>query len=112
MRIKGNGKGRMALRERLDWLMRAIHSGRYGAISTRNAELNRDYCAATGAHPGSRAGELRARQMGQDLNELTERRLLARTRETKSGTTLAFYVYTITEKGEDEADKLMERETA
>ena len=109
MRIKANGNGRMALRERLAWLLRAIRSGRYGAISTRNAELNRDYSAATGAATFERAGEPRARQLNQDLGELHERGLLSRTRETMSGTTLAFYVYALTKQGEREADKLIER---
>jgi hypothetical protein len=110
MRIKRSGNGRAGLRERIEWLLPVIQSGRYGIISTRNKQLERDYCDATGAPLIAYQGGPRAKQLNSDLGELAERGLLERQLHTPRGASLTYYVYTLTEQGAEEARALMSEE--
>ncbi|SAL52523.1 MULTISPECIES: hypothetical protein [Caballeronia] len=104
--------GKLSLRDRLDWLLLAIHSGRYGqAVNTINPELIEHYIAATRMPGAYRYGRLRARHLADDLVELRERGLLARrsARNVEGGASF-YFSYSLTGAGAAEAYAIKTRD--
>jgi hypothetical protein len=92
-------------RERLNWLLVAIASGRYGfKVTTTTSAFLADYVAAVnGTITASESGP-RCMTLGQDLAELVARGHLTRERANspESGATSAFH-YALTAAGETRA---------
>ncbi|SAL51506.1 hypothetical protein AWB72_05456 [Caballeronia concitans] len=99
------------MRDRLEWLLLAIHSGRYGqAVNTINPELIEHYIAATRMPGARRYGRLRARHLADDLVELRERGLLARKSASNVQSGASFYFsYSLTGAGAAEVHALKTR---
>ncbi|TCK32701.1 hypothetical protein B0G84_8553 [Paraburkholderia sp. BL8N3] len=101
------------LRERLNWLIVAINSGKYGdAVGTRNEAFFNDFVAATGAPIKSTPTGRRCTVLSDDLLELFHRGCLTRVRQTASagsrnnGVPTWFYTYRVTMAGRREAENV------
>lgn len=107
--------GRMALRERLEWLLVAMASGRYGpSIDTSMRDFEADFIVATGAQtdvmPGGRE---RARHLVVDLTEIVDRGQATRESKTvrEDSHTRNYARFTLTQQGRDEARAIAARTT-
>ncbi|SAK81447.1 hypothetical protein AWB75_05111 [Caballeronia catudaia] len=81
----------MPLRERLEWLIEAAQTRRYGDfLSTANIAFSTEYLVAIGqAGKKEGCGAVSARLLRADLTELVDRGILSRTRTNRG------YVYTV-----------------
>ena len=105
--------GRMALRQRLAWLLVTMYEGRYPAHSGAG-ELAVAYCAATGMPSNTHAGRMRSRQLTKDLGELHERGLAERQTITlrEDGRMAVVLKFELTAKGRNEASNIAARAEA
>jgi hypothetical protein len=115
MRVpKDAARGRVALRDRLEWLLVAIQSGKYGeAVDTANQQFAADYVAAMNAPCIGQHGKGRPRWLGSDLTELHERGHLTResvgARRRNPGGATFRYAYRLTATGASEAQTIAAR---
>ena len=81
----------MPLRERLEWLIEAAQTRRYGDfLCTANIAFSTEYLVAIGeSWKKESCGAVRARLLRADLTEFVDRGILSRTRATRG------YVYTL-----------------
>jgi hypothetical protein len=100
---------RMGLRARLEWLLVAAHSGRYGrAVHTGDKAFADDYAKATGAPLYT--GDKRPRELIADLVELAERGHFERdVIVLHIDRARPYSSFTLTESGKDEALDILAR---
>jgi hypothetical protein len=106
----------LPLRDRLEWLLLAIASHRYGeTVDTRNVEFEADYIVATRGPVVRRLGRVRSRQIASDLKELFERGLLARKSASaghSAGGASFYFSYSSAPAGEAEVNAIKARQAS